>query len=345
MSIKSLLRICSAVGCRTTGLLGRAERRNCHRLSILCYHRILPAELKRDYYNPDLVVTPTSFREHCLALKERFEVLPLSDAVAQWRNNPFSERPLAAITFDDGYWDNCRLAAPILNRLNLRATFFVIADLAGSEIPPWYDQVGRVVQELQHSSAACCPGGRAWLARHFHAGSDVSAVRMIAYLKNLPPKQRHQLMAQLLEICPGISLERDRIMNWMELRRLADVGHEIGSHGLTHELLPLLDNDQLRAEVFGSRQRLQENLRRPVRSFCYPNGDVNSSVAMMVQAAGYTNAVTTAVGANEPHQDVYRLNRWFMHEERLCGPTGTPSRTLMRMEWSNLANRVFMRST
>jgi peptidoglycan/xylan/chitin deacetylase (PgdA/CDA1 family) len=45
-----------------------------------------------------------------------------------------------AITFDDGYRDNFENAAPILERLSLPATFFIVSQWIGSDVVPWWDR-------------------------------------------------------------------------------------------------------------------------------------------------------------------------------------------------------------
>ena len=63
-----------------------------------------------------------------------------------------------------------------------------------------------------------------------------------------------------------------RTLSWDELRALAASGHEIGSHGVTHVALDLLDRHTLIDEVYASRRRLEDALNRSVVSFAYPFG-------------------------------------------------------------------------
>jgi peptidoglycan/xylan/chitin deacetylase (PgdA/CDA1 family) len=45
-----------------------------------------------------------------------------------------------AITLDDGYRDNFENAAPVLERLSLPATFFVVTQWIGTDVVPFWDQ-------------------------------------------------------------------------------------------------------------------------------------------------------------------------------------------------------------
>jgi glycosyltransferase involved in cell wall biosynthesis/peptidoglycan/xylan/chitin deacetylase (PgdA/CDA1 family) len=111
------------------------------RLTVLNYHQVNdPAE---DF---STVSTP-AFRQQMQFLKDHYRVVPLSEAIARLRHRGTSDR-LVAITFDDGYADNARIAAPILRSLGLPATFFVSTDMIGSATPFPHDIVqGRPRQE------------------------------------------------------------------------------------------------------------------------------------------------------------------------------------------------------
>mgnify|MGYP000889128760 CR=1 FL=1 len=137
MSIKAYMRNAVAFSADKLGFLDKAESRMAGTLTILCYHRILPSELKSASAFPDLAVTPGSFRAHCETLKTRYDVQTLSDCVDLLYAGNAGPKPLASITFDDGYRDNYEYAAPVLDSLGLRATFFIIAGLAGKRETPW----------------------------------------------------------------------------------------------------------------------------------------------------------------------------------------------------------------
>src|SRR5262245_18717692 len=90
------------------------------RLSVLAYHRVLPAPdpLHRD--EP----CAADFEHRMRWVKANFNVLPLGAAVRALREDRLPRRALS-ITFDDGYADNYEVALPVLRRLGLPATFFV----------------------------------------------------------------------------------------------------------------------------------------------------------------------------------------------------------------------------
>lgn len=74
------------------------------------------------------------------------------------------------------------------------------------------------------------------------------------------------------------------------IRRAAEGGVEIGSHGLTHVDLTRADDATLTAEVAESRALLTELTGAPVDGFCYPYGTVDARAVEAVRKAGYTYA-------------------------------------------------------
>ena len=71
---------------------------------------------------------------------------------------------------------------------------------------------------------------------------------------------------------------------------LADDGVEIGSHTVSHPRLTRLGDDELRAELLMSRERLEDELGRRCPFLAYPYGDEDSRVHRAAKAAGYDGA-------------------------------------------------------
>jgi peptidoglycan/xylan/chitin deacetylase (PgdA/CDA1 family) len=331
-TFKMLTRVSLAEAAKLTGILAHTERTQHRVLTILCYHHVLPRHVREQYYDPDLVVTPEAFAQHCKMLKAHYEVLPLRKALHRMLGSELQVRPLAAVTFDDGYRDNYRYAAPVLTEHSVNATFFVIAGLVDTDEVPWYDAV----------AAAWDVGAR---VKSRGPASTASAKEAVAWAKCLTTAKRAEWMAELLsKKRREIAVDSNLIMRSDELLSLARVGHEIGSHSLTHPLLLQIDEGAMCEELEGSRSRLVHLLRQPVSGFCYPNGDHNALVHEAVRKAGYDYAVTMDPGVNPQDMDEFQLRRWFVHEERLRGMGGDFSATIARVEWSGLGQRLYRRS-
>jgi peptidoglycan/xylan/chitin deacetylase (PgdA/CDA1 family) len=106
--------------------------------------------------------------------------------------------------------------------------------------------------------------------------------------------------------------ERLATMHWDDLRGLAERGHQIGSHTVTHPHLTTLGDAELDLELRDSRVRIQDELGRPCPVLSYPYGEHDRRVQAAVRRAGYDAAFALWAGTAVsnvfalPRVDVYR---------------------------------------
>jgi peptidoglycan/xylan/chitin deacetylase (PgdA/CDA1 family) len=339
--LKATLKTLLAHSCRLTGVLGAHERRQDGQLTILCFHRVLPEAQREAYFSPVLAITPEAFETICATLAaSELRVLPLHEAVQAYLS-PNDRGRIVAFTFDDGYRDNAIYAAPILKRHGLRASFYVVSDLIGTSSPPWYDRMGRVVQELRANGEYVDVQGQSCTA-----SQQASAEEVVVAAKALSSRGRRELLGNLEDrlSAPLEYPEPDRIMDWSHLASLQKDGHEIGSHSCSHEILPLLSDKELHAEIHHSKAAFDSKLSRSVETFCYPNGDFDARCLQEVESAGYSAAVTTMSGCNASGVDRFQLRRIFVHPDTWAGPSGKISPTWVRMVTAGLASRLIGRN-
>lgn len=95
------------------------------RITVLLYHRV------SDEARDNLTVGIAQFERQMALLRRHCRVLSLDEVLAT-DTVPASDRPLVAVTFDDGYADNAVHAAPILLRHRIPAAFFVSTGIVGT---------------------------------------------------------------------------------------------------------------------------------------------------------------------------------------------------------------------
>lgn len=79
------------------------------------------------------------------------------------------------------------------------------------------------------------------------------------------------------------------------VRELAGAGMSIGAHGASHRFLTDLSDDEARAELAGSRERLEDITGARVTTFSAPGGRVDERIARLARDAGYTAVYTSDV--------------------------------------------------
>jgi peptidoglycan/xylan/chitin deacetylase (PgdA/CDA1 family) len=281
-------------------------------LIVLTYHRI--AERDADlFYDPVISAAPQSFRMQIEWLHNRMHILTLLELDNRIRTGGPWNEPVAFITFDDGYRDNFDTAVPILNELNIPATFFIPTEFLQSPKLPWWDHVAYVIKKTSRHHLLLNHGPsdtRLPLALELESTSRRSAIMTIinsvlaGRITDLTWFLEH-LTAQAEMTIESECLGRSLFMSWDQLRQLTDTAGRltIGSHAHSHVNLGKLDARSLDRELVLSKEILQEHLGCEVPALAYPfgwPGTYNQMTKISVKRAGYRMAFASRIAVNHP---------------------------------------------
>ena len=277
------------------------------RLSILIFHRVLPRHDRLRPGEPDA----EAFEARMTWLAAGFRVLPLVEAVRRLRDGSLPANA-ACITFDDGYADNATIAAPILARLRLTATFFIASGfLDGGRM--WNDTVIESVRiaEAPTLDLTAIDGGT-WAVSS--DGERLAAIDgLLNRLKYLDQAER-QAKVDAIAAAVGLPARSELMMTRQQVRELRRHGMSIGAHTVTHPILTTLPIDVARREIVDGRRDLEETLNERVKLFAYPNGkptrDYDATHVALVRELGFDAAVSTAWGVSARHSDPFQLARF-----------------------------------
>ena len=297
------------------------------RLSTFIFHRVLP---QPDDLLPG-VPDAARFDRILSFIASNFHVLPLADAAAQLKAGRLPAAA-ACITFDDGYQDNYTIAAPILRRHGLTATFFIATGFIGGG-RMWNDTVIEAVR-------GAAPGELDWrdlglgLYRLGDAASRVSAYGdALTRLKHLEPAVRAERTAEIAHR-GGLSSRSDLMMTREQVVSLREQGMTIGGHTRSHPILRCLPAEQARAEIEGGRDELAAWLGEAPAVFAYPNGrpgrDYDDRDVDLVRRAGFRAAVSTAPAAAGARSDLLQLPRFTPWDRSMPRFAARCATTLLR---------------
>jgi len=294
--------------------------RNAHRLNVVTFHRVLPPAQLRDYPLAAIAVSVEEFAWFVEYFATHFTVDTFANAARRWEAGERPAHPFLAITFDDGQRDNALHAVPVLERFGVRGSFYVPVQALDQDETLWHDRLGYAAAKLLRTDRAAAARALAELGAPDLQDVAATVQGLVERAKRLTPAQRDAFVDATERAAGGNARPAwDGMMGWDQLRAMAARGHEVGSHSMTHQLLPQLNDAALAYEVAGSRRVLQEKLGQPVETFCYPNGDADARVVRAVQDAGYTRALSTRWGPNPPGTSPYDVSR--------CDIQGATSRT------------------
>lgn len=107
------------------------------KLVILNYHQIAET-FDPKIHNKSIWNSVTLFEEHMSFLQQNFKLVSLTQGLAALKENHINET-LVSITFDDGDASMTSLAMPILERLQIPATFFINTAYGSEKMGYWYN--------------------------------------------------------------------------------------------------------------------------------------------------------------------------------------------------------------
>ena len=236
---------------------------------VLMYHGVL-SDHDANGDGDWLQVRASEFEDQMRYLSRHYEVTDFANALSPKKTS----RPLAIVTFDDGYANNCSVALPILKKFSLPATIFVTTGFVDTPRQFWWDR----------------------LRSGLGAGKSPSK-KDEDKLKSLHPCSIDAAVDSILDSSKGtrspFPVESYRALNRREIGELLESGLiELGSHTHQHEILLGLSDEEVHSTLKLSSEALRE-WGTTGRWFAAPNGDFRIDQLKLVQAAGYEICVGT----------------------------------------------------
>lgn len=122
-----------------------------------------------------------------------------------------------------------------------------------------------------------------------------------------PILKKYNILATIFVITNRVG--NPGFLTWEELKEMSDSGLvTIGSHTKAHFWLLNSNERFLHDEVAGSKDVLEEKLKKKVNLFCYPMGAFDTRSKKAVEEAGYLCAVATNPAGVRP-EDIYAMKR------------------------------------
>jgi peptidoglycan/xylan/chitin deacetylase (PgdA/CDA1 family) len=267
--------------------------------AILMLHHVRPWRQRAFAPNRLLEIAP-EFLDRTLAVVKDlgFDLVPLDEVPSRLAA---PGRPVAAVTFDDGYRDTVEHALPVLRRHSAPFTVFVTTQFADGIGRLWWVELEEAIARLDR--VAVTVGGERFAAPCRTPPEKAAAFDGLYRLVRSGPEESLRATVALLSAEAGLdpaAIAKRLCLGWDELSGLAlEPGATIGAHTLSHPMLAKWPTPFARHEIAGSKAMIEARLGRPVRHFAYPVGDPTSAGPRefaLARDAGFASAVTTRPG-------------------------------------------------
>lgn len=305
------------------GLYQRIWRARCLREPFsfaVIYHRVVSDDASGSTdFDIEKGISASQFEQQMRFLLQHFSPVPASRIQTALRREV-----QFAVTLDDGYEDNFQVAAPILRKLGIPATFYVVSDFVGTDRLFWWEQIaelmrapGRTGLDLGEVIPDLCRSDdrAAVLPMRNHAERNYAYEQLCAHIRSgthesIPAHVKR--IAEYFDVPVREQGRRYGLMTWQQLTELVGQGFEIGGHSANHCNVVGADEAQLRRELVASANTIEAGIDAPVESFAYPYGMFEASNKRVVSMLDQTNckvAFTTVQGVVRAGSPAYELPR------------------------------------
>jgi peptidoglycan/xylan/chitin deacetylase (PgdA/CDA1 family) len=303
---------------------------------VICYHRVVERLTSDGGALPAMEISVKTLERHLDWLGQHFRLVSVDDLPPDLEQ-PTGSKPLAAVTFDDGYSDIYHYAFPLLRRKGIPAGIFVVTqELGSSEFPIAERLYGLLfAASRQHRLTANdvtnlmreanVEPAVAERARRVANDPFLATQFLLAYLAQTDVKK---VMNFLKAGKTEMGQEALNPLNWEMLAEMRDAGMTIGSHSKTHAYLTNESEERVLDEAVASRRELQTRLGIDARSFAYPGGFFNPTVVNAVATAGYSLGFTIC-RHRDPQHPMLTIPRTGLWEQSCLDPFGRFSPAIM----------------
>ncbi|MCY1635010.1 polysaccharide deacetylase family protein [Marinifilum sp. D737] len=191
------------------------------------------------------------------------------------------------LTFDDGYKDNYDIAYPILKKYKIPAVFFIVSSVPNTNSWLWHDKVRFLVTKNKLDA--------------------IEAEKELVKL-NAGKKMNSKFIEKIDELSKEFPDKR-LMMNWNEIKELAENGYVIGSHTHTHSPILFLNSINRKKELQSSIKIISEKINKTVSQFAYPNGLYDNDCDELMFESGIKISYTTDKGFNQKNDSFLRIKR------------------------------------
>ena len=290
LQLKRIIAHCLGNVCEFDKIISKQKDRY-----ILCFHRVIShLEAERDGMHDSLWISP----ERLIALIEWMrEVGDIVDCIEILNTEINNDRPLFALSFDDGWKDTYSNAFPILKHYNVPATVFLVSNALETGDLFWTEDIrvktSRIIKSendniVKNALLENWPEIDYRKKNIRHPLKLKTVDEWVEVLKRVDRDERRQRIDNFYQRL-GVSKFplKGYIMTWDDARRMKKHHIRFGSHSHSHAILENLPSKQIEKEVDESKDLISKRLQIELESFCYPNGRYSGREAALLSNCGY----------------------------------------------------------
>lgn len=282
---------------------------------ILCFHRVLPKDKSaRIVANSGMEISPDKLVYIInFFLQRNYQVISPDELHKILTEKIKPEKKFIVITFDDGYVDNYQYAYPLLKKLGIPFTIYVVTDFPDHKALMWWYFLEDYI--IKNNKVT-------WLMDDKEVFFDTTTPEekeiLFLKLRLLMLSSSEFQVKMFVKNFMGFSDESihefvvDNSLSWAQIIQMSnDPLVTIGSHTISHKPLSKLTEKNVCEAMLQSKQIIEQKTGKPVWHFAYPYGSYNEiSPREIINAekAGFKTSVTLLQG------NVFSRHRLFTQQ-------------------------------
>jgi len=294
---------------------------------LLCYHRILSAhKAEDDGVHHSLWLTPEGLSSQIRWMKSVGAIVDYSRITDTSIPN---DRPLFALTFDDGWKDNFEYALPVLKQYQVPAHIFLSTEAVDTGALFWPQDIATKTKRLVATGHA----EKVFSALvEFMPEQAMSAIPkrtevmeiVESWIESLKLQNDNDRLKLIHEYYRRLKLKIDPLQGyllcWDDARIMQKNGISFGSHTHNHTIIEGLPPEMIEYEINRSKSLIADKLQINVDSFCYPNGRYNGKERSILSRCGYRYAFRLDNMSLQHCTDNLYIPRFLISERKSANP-------------------------
>ena len=226
-----------------------------------------------------------------------------------------------SITFDDGFYNNYKIAAPILKKKELYATFYLTTSFIEKNETSWIDKIEHMIEKVKTKKIINVFNKKFKIDKN-----KKMKINFLNSIRYLAKKDNTDFDKLVLDIKKQLGFNYkisnlnnilDKKMNWNQVRKLNQCKYfSIGGHTVNHRILSFLNDMEAKKEIYNSINLIKKNTKIKIKHYSYPEGlkhTYGKREIKLLKNKGIKICPSAEFGFNNKNTDLFNLKRIFVN--------------------------------
>ncbi len=291
---------------------------NDNNLLILLYHGVYEHELNGIENYSGKHINKNDFVAQLQLLKNKnYNFLSFEEIVQIIKTGNKFPKKSVALSFDDGFYNNYKIACPILDDFKIPTIFYVCSGLIGKKNLFWVDIIEACINNCKQDILDL----KLDKIHRFNVKDIKTKINtneiIKKYCKRSKINIRDRVLKDLINITdikptPDMSVNYE-IMNWKDLKEINNNDlFTVGGHNMFHDTFTNIEPENIYLEISNTIELIKKNLNSKVEHYSYPEGqasDYNSHVIDELKKQGIKCCPSAIYGFNSEISNLFHLKR------------------------------------